>query len=71
MTRKEGHPRQRGQQSIQRHGDIKLQVSLAAINTLAFLKHEFQVKAQWEDRLERLAAAVHKRPHMPYAKELR
>lgn len=46
-------------------------MSLAAINTLAFLKHEFQVKAQWEDRLERLAAAVHKRPHMPYAKELR
>lgn len=38
-----GHSRQRGQQHIQRHGDIKRQVSWAAANISASLKHEFQV----------------------------
>lgn len=39
----EGHSGQRGQQHIQRHGHIKLQVSLAAVNIQASLKHEFQI----------------------------
>lgn len=31
-AQEEGHSRQRRQQHIQRHGDIKRQVSLAAVN---------------------------------------
>lgn len=47
------------------YGDIIYPVSLAAVKSLALLKHEFQVKVWQEDWLEREAAIVHQGPHMP------
>ena len=47
------------------YGDIEHLVSLAAIKSLALLKHEFQVKVWQEDRLKREEATVHQGPHVP------